>query len=180
MSEITAHSGADPNSRQVGGEHYRRTGMQHWDLMVALRAPYLVGCLTKYVERHGEKGGRQDLDKAIHYAEKRHEEVRGSPDSRNMAQEAQERLPSAGWATLADYAECAGLSPLQTMIFETALLRYGDTPRLVELCHRYRIVAYPGDALDVELASALGSELSPSMPSTQPKMPRIDARGAKK
>jgi hypothetical protein len=58
------------NERQVGGEHYRTDGPQHWDLCVALKLDYFQGQITKYVCRWKEKGGLQDLEKAKHFLEK--------------------------------------------------------------------------------------------------------------
>ena len=57
------------NSKQVGGEHYRKA-YQHWDLVCDANLHYLIGCATKYIARHKEKNGRQDLEKSIHYLEK--------------------------------------------------------------------------------------------------------------
>lgn len=66
------------NDHQVGGDHYKATtgncascgaSVQHWDLFGTL--PYLVGCATKYILRHRDKGnGLQDLLKAKHYIDK--------------------------------------------------------------------------------------------------------------
>jgi hypothetical protein len=60
-----------PNERQVGGDHYKQhNGLEHWDLVERFGLGYLEGCATKYIARHGSKGGRQDLEKALHYIEK--------------------------------------------------------------------------------------------------------------
>lgn len=60
------------NDKQIGGTHYRVVpGEQHWDRIYRMFGPgYLIGCATKYIERHKHKGGRQDLEKAVHYIEK--------------------------------------------------------------------------------------------------------------
>lgn len=65
------------NSKQVGGSHYAKGGeFQHWDLITNNYGPgYLIGCATKYLTRWREKGGRQDLEKALHYIEKLQEKV---------------------------------------------------------------------------------------------------------
>jgi Protein of unknwon function (DUF3310) len=74
MSEdITASVAA--NFRQVGGRHYKTGGIEHWDLMHDCNVPYLLGCASKYVARHRNKGGRLDLEKAVHYLEKYQEKV---------------------------------------------------------------------------------------------------------
>lgn len=66
MSASTATS-PSANTRQVGGNHYKTGGLEHWDLF---GPEYLMGCASKYVSRHMEKGGREDLEKAVHYCEK--------------------------------------------------------------------------------------------------------------
>lgn len=76
MSASTAASPADANSRQVGGNHYKTGQLEHWDL---LPPAYLLGCASKYVSRHMEKGGRQDLEKAVHYCEKFAEVIGDKP-----------------------------------------------------------------------------------------------------
>lgn len=58
------------NDHQVGGTHYAGQ-FQHWDyVMAALKGRYLEGNITKYISRHQKKNGRQDVQKAIHYANK--------------------------------------------------------------------------------------------------------------
>lgn len=57
------------NSRQVGGDHYRAE-FQHWDLAVKWHLPYLEAQVAKYVTRCHKKNKRQDLEKALHFAEK--------------------------------------------------------------------------------------------------------------
>lgn len=61
------------NGRQVGGEHYRKKKYQHWDWVCDVRLHYLLGCATKYVARWRDKGGVEDLKKAIHYLDKAEE-----------------------------------------------------------------------------------------------------------
>lgn len=59
------------NDKQVGGEHYKNEGEQHWDRIYRLYGRgYFVGCATKYIERYDKKNGKQDLEKAIHFIEK--------------------------------------------------------------------------------------------------------------
>lgn len=62
---------ADPNSRQVGGDHYARGGkLQHWDLIENYGIGYLEGYATKYILRWRDKNGVEDLRKADHCVEK--------------------------------------------------------------------------------------------------------------
>jgi hypothetical protein len=61
----------DANARQIGGDHYARGGtLQHWDFVVENGLSYLEGNVTKYVCRHRNKNGLQDLQKAEHYMQK--------------------------------------------------------------------------------------------------------------
>src|SRR6478609_6749526 len=56
------------NETQVGGDHYRSKAYQHWDFMAdTFGAVWFKGCATKYVARHRQKNGLQDLQKARHY-----------------------------------------------------------------------------------------------------------------
>lgn len=61
------------NETQVGGAHYKKS-YQHWDLMVDLEVPYLLGCASKYPTRWREKNGLEDLRKSMHYIQKAKEE----------------------------------------------------------------------------------------------------------
>jgi hypothetical protein len=64
MKEISA------NSRQVGGQHYRATSIQHWDFAAANNLDYFQGQITKYVVRWKDKNGIEDLKKARHFLDK--------------------------------------------------------------------------------------------------------------
>lgn len=57
------------NEKQVAGDHYRAK-LQHWDFVVMMKLNYFEGQITKYVTRHRKKNGIQDLEKALHFAEK--------------------------------------------------------------------------------------------------------------
>lgn len=66
------------NDVQIGGDHYKRAKeYQHWDVVIALGWDYLLGNATKYLWRLGKKGGPEkaleDIDKAIHYLQKKRE-----------------------------------------------------------------------------------------------------------
>lgn len=71
---MSASTATLANNRQVGGQHYKTGGIEHWDLF---GPEYLIGCASKYVARHMEKNGREDLEKAIHYCEKMGEVLQG-------------------------------------------------------------------------------------------------------
>lgn len=59
------------NDIQHGGKHYKKLKIQHWDYVEANGIPYLEACAIKYLTRWRDKGGIEDLRKAIHYIEKR-------------------------------------------------------------------------------------------------------------
>lgn len=58
------------NERQVGGDHYKNGGEEHWDRVHRLGLDYFQGQITKYVERCWEKNGVEDLQKARHFLDK--------------------------------------------------------------------------------------------------------------
>lgn len=53
--------------RQVGGEHYKKMGIQPAVFIAANKLHFFEGSVIKYVCRHREKGGAEDIKKAIHY-----------------------------------------------------------------------------------------------------------------
>jgi hypothetical protein len=57
------------NDRQVGGTHYSAP-YQHWDFVIDGGLSYMEAQITRYVARHRKKNGAEDIEKAIHYAEK--------------------------------------------------------------------------------------------------------------
>lgn len=58
------------NSKQVAGSHYSDKSIQPWDFIYANNLGYFEGNCVKYVSRWKDKGGIEDLKKAIHYLEK--------------------------------------------------------------------------------------------------------------
>lgn len=60
----------NPNEIQVGGDHYKNSAVQHWDIMTYYGPDWFVGNATKYVYRWRKKNGLQDLEKAAHYLDK--------------------------------------------------------------------------------------------------------------
>jgi hypothetical protein len=59
----------DPNSYQVGGDHYKTT-YEHWDFVLNTGIGYLEGCATKYIARWRKSDKPGDLRKAQHYTAK--------------------------------------------------------------------------------------------------------------
>lgn len=62
--------GSEANKRQVGGEHYKTGGLEHWDIVHQFQLDYFQGQITKYVMRWRKKNGIQDLKKARHFLDK--------------------------------------------------------------------------------------------------------------
>ena len=54
---------------QVGGDHYRKLRIQPAEYITACGLNYLAGSAVKYVTRYRDKGGAQDIRKAIHCLE---------------------------------------------------------------------------------------------------------------
>jgi len=59
-----------PSSHQVGGTHYVSKVIQPWDFIIANDLSYLEGNIVKYCSRWRDKGGVQDLEKALQYFDK--------------------------------------------------------------------------------------------------------------
>jgi len=55
--------------KQVGGSHYKKYKIQPSKFINENKLPFAEGNAIKYIVRHGDKGGKQDLLKAIHYIE---------------------------------------------------------------------------------------------------------------
>lgn len=55
-------------NKQEGGDHYN-TGIQPVEYINANGLNYFEGNVIKYVSRHRNKNGKEDLLKAIHYLE---------------------------------------------------------------------------------------------------------------
>jgi len=58
------------NDDQVGGTHYKSQEIQHWDLVEYNGIPYMEAQIIKYVMRHQDKNGKEDLLKAGHFLQK--------------------------------------------------------------------------------------------------------------
>ncbi len=56
-------------SKQVGGSHYKKLKIQPVEYIHANGIPFIEGCIIKYATRWRDKGGLQDIDKIIQFAE---------------------------------------------------------------------------------------------------------------
>jgi hypothetical protein len=52
---------------QVGGSHYKDCAIQPVEYIHSNRLGFFEGNVVKYVTRHKAKGGKKDIEKAIHY-----------------------------------------------------------------------------------------------------------------
>lgn len=60
---------ADPMSKQVGGDHYKKCKIQPAEYIHANGLDFFQGNIVKYITRFRDKDGAKDLKKIIHYAE---------------------------------------------------------------------------------------------------------------
>lgn len=56
----------DPSHRQVGGDHYKKLKIQPSEYIFANSLGWAEGNAIAYITRWKDKGGIQDLEKAIH------------------------------------------------------------------------------------------------------------------
>ena len=59
----------NPLDSQVGGSHYNKYGIQPIEFAMANNLNYCQANAIKYITRYRDKGGREDLEKAIHNLE---------------------------------------------------------------------------------------------------------------
>ena len=57
------------HKKQIGGDHYKRMAIQPSHYIVRNNLGWYEGNIVKYITRHSIKGGRQDIEKVIHYAQ---------------------------------------------------------------------------------------------------------------
>ena len=53
--------------KQIGGDHYKGYKIQPVEFIHANEIPFLEANVIKYVMRHKDKNGLEDLQKAKHY-----------------------------------------------------------------------------------------------------------------
>lgn len=57
-------------TKQVGGDHYSKLPIQPLEYALANGLGIMEHAVVKYTTRHKDKGGKQDLEKAIDYLQK--------------------------------------------------------------------------------------------------------------
>ena len=58
-----------PSEKQVGGSHYKDMPIQPSEYITKNGLGWYEGNAIKYITRYKTKGGKQDIEKAIHYLE---------------------------------------------------------------------------------------------------------------
>lgn len=58
---------SDPYDKQIGGDHYQTMKIQPAEFVNKNKLLFAEGNAIKYICRHVNKGGKQDLEKAKHY-----------------------------------------------------------------------------------------------------------------
>lgn len=74
------------NDTQIGGDHYKGSTIQHWDLAASRDYDYFQGVITKYLDRWKHKNGTEDLKKALHYLQKYIEVVEQNAYNKRQAE----------------------------------------------------------------------------------------------
>ena len=60
---------AFPQSRQVGGSHYKNFRIQPYEFISKNNLSFFQGNVVKYVCRYQRKGGAEDIKKIMHYCQ---------------------------------------------------------------------------------------------------------------
>tara|TARA_R110000803_G_scaffold19688_1_gene51351 strand:+ start:2619 stop:2822 length:204 start_codon:yes stop_codon:yes gene_type:complete len=55
--------------KQINGNHYSKLKIQPTQYIIENKLGYIEGNVIKYVTRHKDKNGKEDIKKAIHYLE---------------------------------------------------------------------------------------------------------------
>lgn len=58
------------DEKQISGNHYKKLDPEPWNVITAWNLGYLDGTALKYIARWRDKGGLDDIRKAIHFLEK--------------------------------------------------------------------------------------------------------------
>lgn len=54
---------------QTGGNHYKNQKIQPIEYITANNLGFIEGCIVKYITRHKDKNGAEDIKKIIHYCQ---------------------------------------------------------------------------------------------------------------
>lgn len=74
INDFTLYHNIEPSNNveegsniQIGGDHYKKLKIQPTEFIHANEIPFIEGNIIKYVIRHRDKNGIEDLKKARHY-----------------------------------------------------------------------------------------------------------------
>jgi len=56
-------------STQIDGDHYKKLAIQPVEYITANNLGFIEGCVVKYITRHKEKNGADDIKKIIHFCQ---------------------------------------------------------------------------------------------------------------
>jgi hypothetical protein len=65
----TQSASTSPLDKQVGGSHYKSMKFQPIEFILANDLGFCEGNIIKYTCRYKQKGGVEDLEKVVHYAQ---------------------------------------------------------------------------------------------------------------
>jgi hypothetical protein len=69
LKEELKPDGTSVWNKQHGGSHYQKYKIQPSKFVVENEILYPEGCAIKYIVRHRDKNGKEDILKAIHFLE---------------------------------------------------------------------------------------------------------------
>lgn len=115
--------------KQVGGSHYK-TGYQPVQLVIKLELNFFEGNILKYISRAHKKNGKQDLEKAVHYAEMAMELKPKSPFSCGIVYSEETQ------AELLKYIEANGL-PFEILEIILQMGMGFNMPAVIEMIKEY-------------------------------------------
>lgn len=69
------------DDKQIAGDHYKKLDPEPWNVIIKWNLGYLEGTALKYIARWRDKGGIDDIKKAIHFLEKLVEIHSSKPDA---------------------------------------------------------------------------------------------------
>jgi Protein of unknwon function (DUF3310) len=80
------------NSKQVDGDHYKKLGIEVWDIAVLNNLDPFQFSILRYLMRWYEKDGIQDLEKIAHFVQKYIELAKMGYRDPNASEETQRKL----------------------------------------------------------------------------------------
>ena len=68
-SPVYFHASTSALSSQEGGDHYKKLKIQPVEFIFQNNLGFLEGNVVKYITRHKDKNGAEDIKKVIHYCQ---------------------------------------------------------------------------------------------------------------